>query len=137
MESAGLSAEKGGVFVITVTPFRENGEVDFDSARQMVDFFCGLGVHGLTILGVAGEASKMTEAECESFAALVDQINLVTEMASEPATAADGRRKSADINPELTALSGDIDAGALAAASEKDQLRREIADQLEKLLPPA
>jgi hypothetical protein len=82
-------------------------------------------------------ASAGTREECESFAALVDQINLVTEMASEPATAADGRRKSADINPELTALSGDIDAGALAAASEKDQLRREIADQLEKLLPPA
>jgi hypothetical protein len=84
-----------------------------------------------------GAASAGTREECESFAALIEQINQVTEMASEPASAADGRRKSADINPELTALSGDIDAGALAAASEKDQLRREIADQLEKLLPPA
>jgi hypothetical protein len=82
------------------------------------------------------EPPVVTKEERESFAALIAQINQVTEMASEPASAADGRRKSA-INPELTALSDDIDPDGLAAASEKDDLRREIAEKLEKLLPPA
>ena len=83
------------------------------------------------------EPPVVTEEERASFASLIQQINQVTEMASEPAPAADGRRKSASINPELTALSDDIDAGALDAASEKDNLRREIADKLDKMLPPS
>ncbi len=79
----------------------------------------------------------VTKAERESFAALIETINKVTEMASEPALAADGRRKSATLNPELTALSDDLDAAAVDAASQKDQLRRDIADRLEKLVPPS
>ena len=47
--------------------------------------------------------------ERENFAALIDSINKVTEMASESAPAANGRRRTATatgaINPELTALS--------------------------------
>jgi len=83
------------------------------------------------------EPPTVSDKERTSFAALIDNINKVTEMASEPALAADGRRKSASFNPELTALSDDIDADALGAASEKDNLRREIADELEKLVPKA
>lgn len=83
------------------------------------------------------EPPTVTDKERTSFAALIDNINKVTEMASEPALAADGRRKSATTNPELTALSDDIDADALDAASAKDNLRREIADELEKLVPKA
>jgi hypothetical protein len=79
----------------------------------------------------------VTKDECESFAALIEQINQVTEMASEPASAADGRRKSANHNPELTALSGDIDPDGLATASAKDQQRAELARQLAKAVGPA
>jgi hypothetical protein len=75
-----------------------------------------------------------TKDERESFAALIESINQVTEMASEPAPAAGGRRKSA-INPELTALSDDIDPDGLAAASEKDEYRRELAEHLRKMFP--
>jgi hypothetical protein len=57
-------------------------------------------------------------------------------MASDPASAADGRRKSAT-NPELTALSDDIDPDGLAAASAKDQQRAELARQLAKAVGPA
>jgi hypothetical protein len=78
-----------------------------------------------------------TKDERDSFAALIDSINQVTEMASDPAPAADGRRRTATgaVNPELTALSDDIDASGLAAASEKDALRREIAERLAKIFP--
>jgi hypothetical protein len=78
------------------------------------------------------EPPVTTRDQREAFAALVDSINQVTEMASEPA-AADGRRKGA--NPELARLGSDIDPDALAAASEKDAFRREIAERLEKLFP--
>lgn len=79
------------------------------------------------------EPPAVTKDERETFAALIESINQVTEMASEPAPAAPGRRKSA--NSELTALSDDIDAGGLAIASEKDQFRAEIAERLGKLFP--
>jgi transposase-like protein len=75
--------------------------------------------------------------ERESFAALIASINQVTEMASEPATATEGRRRAAvgAINPELTALSADIDPDGLAVASAKDNYRRELAEHLAKMFP--
>jgi hypothetical protein len=75
--------------------------------------------------------------ERESFAALIASINQVTEMASEPAPAAAGRRgaSTGPINPELTALSADIDPAGLAIASEKDQFRSELAEHLGKMFP--
>jgi hypothetical protein len=83
-----------------------------------------------------GELPMVTPEEREAFANVIDNIKQVTEIASEPAIAADGRRKSATLDHELTALSDELDNAALAAASEKDILRREIADKLEKLVPP-
>jgi len=82
----------------------------------------------------AGELPMVTPEEREAFANVIDNISKVTEIASEPAPAADGRRKSVSLNPELTALSDELDADAFAAASEKDSLRRDIADKLEKLV---
>jgi hypothetical protein len=78
-----------------------------------------------------------TKEERDSFAALIESINQVTEMASDPAPAADGRRTTATraTNPELTALSDDIDPDGLAAASEKDEYRRELAEHLAKMFP--
>jgi len=85
----------------------------------------------------AGELPMVTPEEREAFANVIDNISKVTEIASEPAPAADGRRKSVSLNPELTALSDELDADAFAAASEKDSLRRDIADKLEKLVSKA
>jgi hypothetical protein len=86
-----------------------------------------------------GDDSVATPAaikdESEAFATVVQNINQVTEMASEPASAAAGRRKS--VNPELTALSDDIDPDALALASEKDRQRAALAQQLAKVVGPA
>lgn len=73
--------------------------------------------------------------EQETFSALIHSINQVTEMASEPASAANGGRKF--INPELTALSDELDADALAEASEKDRRTAQLAEQLAKSVRPA
>jgi hypothetical protein len=67
------------------------------------------------------------------FAALIESIKQVTEIDSDPAATADGRRGGT--NPELAGLSTDIDPDALAAASEKDNFRRDIAERLGKLFP--
>jgi 4-hydroxy-tetrahydrodipicolinate synthase len=54
-----------GVFVIAVTPFTENGALDLDSTDRMVDFYLEKGATGLTVLGMMGEAPKLTAAESE------------------------------------------------------------------------
>lgn len=56
-----------GVYVISVTPFKENGEVDFASADRLVDFYIEKGVSGITILGMMGEAQKMAPDESVAF----------------------------------------------------------------------
>ncbi len=52
-----------GVYVIAATPFTETGAVDFDSVDSLTDFYIGQGVHGMTVLGVMGEAPKLTDSE--------------------------------------------------------------------------
>jgi 4-hydroxy-tetrahydrodipicolinate synthase len=52
-----------GVFAITATPFADDGRVDEASIDRLVDFELGCGVAGLTILGILGEAHKLTEDE--------------------------------------------------------------------------
>ncbi len=58
-----LSENTRGVFVISATPFHENGEVDYDSLDSAVEFYVGAGVHGITALGMMGEAHKLTMDE--------------------------------------------------------------------------
>src|SRR3990172_13178373 len=52
-----------GVFNTTPTPFRADGSLDVDSVRTLTQFTIDRGVNGMTILGVMGEADKLTEAE--------------------------------------------------------------------------
>ena len=57
-----------GVYIISATPFTDNGELDLDSTDRLVDFYLEHGVDGITILGVMGEAPKLSPAESASFA---------------------------------------------------------------------
>ena len=49
-----------GVFTIAVTPFLPDGALDWNSVDRMVDFYIEKGATGLTILGMMGEAGKLT-----------------------------------------------------------------------------
>lgn len=60
-----------GVYIIAATPFTATGEVDDDSTDRLVDFYLEHGVDGITILGIMGEANKLTEAEACAFASRV------------------------------------------------------------------
>lgn len=54
-----------GVFPILATPFRDDESVDEASLRAMLGFVAGLGVEGVTVLGVLGEANRMSDRERE------------------------------------------------------------------------
>jgi len=56
-----------GVFIISVTPFTEAGAIDFASVDRMVEFYLERGATGLTILGMMGEAPKLSVAESIAF----------------------------------------------------------------------
>lgn len=58
-----LNETAKGVFTIAVTPFLPNGEIDFDSVDRMVAFYEAKGATGLTILGMMGEAGKLSAEE--------------------------------------------------------------------------
>lgn len=52
-----------GVYIIAATPFTDSGELDLESIDRLTDFYLASGVTGFTILGMMGEAPKLTEAE--------------------------------------------------------------------------
>lgn len=52
-----------GVCVISLTPFTDTGDVDTASLQRLIDFYLDAGVHGVTLLGIMGEVSKLTEQE--------------------------------------------------------------------------
>lgn len=62
-----IDSSAKGVFVIAVTPFSDNGDLDLASTDRMVDFYLECGATGLTILGILGEATKLTAAESRTF----------------------------------------------------------------------
>jgi 4-hydroxy-tetrahydrodipicolinate synthase len=58
-----ITADEKGVWVIAATPFQDDGKVDYDGVDRLVDFYLQCGVTGMTILGMMGEASKLSEEE--------------------------------------------------------------------------
>lgn len=58
-----LSEQANGVYIISATPFTDSGELDLNSTDTLTEFYLQHGVSGITILGMMGEASKLTEEE--------------------------------------------------------------------------
>ena len=62
-----LDASATGVYLITVTPFTDSGALDLASTDRMIDFCLDKDVTGLTVLGIMGEATKLTAEESRVF----------------------------------------------------------------------
>jgi 4-hydroxy-tetrahydrodipicolinate synthase len=60
-----------GVFIIAATPFTDDGALDLQSVDTLTDFYLRSGVHGFTLLGMMGEAHKLTADES---LAVVDRV---------------------------------------------------------------
>ncbi|MBN9539284.1 MAG: dihydrodipicolinate synthase family protein [Alphaproteobacteria bacterium] len=63
MSSGKLNEQAKGVFIIAATPFTDDGALDLQSVDSLTDFYLGCGVHGFTLLGMMGEAHKLTAEE--------------------------------------------------------------------------
>lgn len=63
-----IHRNSSGVFVIAATPFADDGKLDLESTDRMVDFYLECGVTGMTILGIMGEAPKLSDTESRTFA---------------------------------------------------------------------
>ncbi|WP_170606255.1 dihydrodipicolinate synthase family protein [Ruegeria arenilitoris] len=61
-----LNESTKGVFTIAATPFLPDGALDFDSIDRMIDAYIERGANGLTILGMMGEAGKLSASESVS-----------------------------------------------------------------------
>lgn len=66
-----IGPETRGVYAISATPFLPDGALDLTSLDRLVDFYEGAGVDGLTILGILGEAPKLTGDEAQAVVARV------------------------------------------------------------------
>ena len=62
-----LSEDAQGVYTISATPFDDEGLIDYKSVDSLVDFYIDKNISGLTILGMMGEAIKMSVEETETF----------------------------------------------------------------------
>jgi len=67
MQQQRIDGDSRGVFVIAPTPFDADGELDLASARRMCEFYLDHGATGMTILGIMGEAPKLTQDEAIAF----------------------------------------------------------------------
>ena len=55
-----LDESAKGVYIIAATPFDREGALDLASLDRLIAFYIESGVHGITILGMMGEAQKLT-----------------------------------------------------------------------------
>ncbi|CAM4029700.1 dihydrodipicolinate synthase family protein [Bordetella muralis] len=58
-----MSQTFSGLFVVAQTPFTDDGSLDLESVDTLCDFYIKHGAAGLTVLGVAGEAAKLSMEE--------------------------------------------------------------------------
>lgn len=56
----------GGIYTVAPTPFDADGGIDLESVANMANSLVELGVEGLLVLGVMGEADKLLDDEREA-----------------------------------------------------------------------
>jgi 4-hydroxy-tetrahydrodipicolinate synthase len=60
-----------GFYVISATPFSDDGAMDWTSTDRLMDFYLDCGCDGITVLGMMGEAQKLSQEESAAFVARV------------------------------------------------------------------
>ena len=67
--------ELKGAITALITPMKENGDVDYDGFKRLVNFQLEQGIDGLLPLGTTGEAPTLEEAEEEKLIRIiVDEV---------------------------------------------------------------
>ncbi|WP_088085273.1 4-hydroxy-tetrahydrodipicolinate synthase [Bacillus sp. OV166] len=66
----------GQVLTAMVTPFDQNGEIDFNATRTLVDYLIENGTDGIVVAGTTGESPTLTtEEKVALFKFVVDAVN--------------------------------------------------------------
>jgi len=52
-----------GIIPILATPFHDDETLDLDSLSRLIEFMIGIGVDGITVLGVLGESNRLCDEE--------------------------------------------------------------------------
>ena len=104
-----------GVIPILATPFGEDERLDPESWRRLLEFMVGLGVDGLTILGVLGESNRLSDHERQ---ALIEQaVSIVNRrMPIIVGTSHSGTRAAA----YLSRMAQDLGADAVMVTPAKE-----------------
>src|ERR1041384_5735829 len=58
-----LDTSAHGVYIIAATPFTDDSAIDTASLDRLMDFYLRAGITGVTVLGIMGEAPKLTHDE--------------------------------------------------------------------------
>jgi 4-hydroxy-tetrahydrodipicolinate synthase len=58
-----LIAAWSGIFHILATPFRDDGALDTEGLPRLLESALATGITGVTVLGIAGEAHRLTDEE--------------------------------------------------------------------------
>ena len=66
-----LDASAKGVYAIAATPFAAAGDIDWSSVESLVEFYLQCGAQGLTVLGMMGEAQKLSDEEAAELLSLI------------------------------------------------------------------
>lgn len=89
-----------------VTPFTENGEVDYSAARKLADYLIDNGSHGVVVAGTTGESPTLSDEEkLELLATVNDEIgDRATVIIG---TGSNDTRHSAGLTERATAVGAD------------------------------
>jgi 4-hydroxy-tetrahydrodipicolinate synthase len=92
-----------GVFSVLPTPFNDDGSLDLESLKKVVDLYMSAGINGVTALGVTGEVARLNEPERKVvLETIVKQVN--GRGAVIAGTSADGLHKCIEYSREALAL---------------------------------
>ena len=69
-----------GIGVAIITPFKTNGEIDYNAYESLIDFYVNNGISYLVVLGTTGESHSVTFEEKEEFLKIL--ANLIGEVTS-------------------------------------------------------
>jgi 4-hydroxy-tetrahydrodipicolinate synthase len=74
MTSPKFDENAKGVYAISATPFLDDGSLDLASTEKLISFYLSAKVDGIVVLGMMGEASKLSEQESSDFLSRVIDV---------------------------------------------------------------
>jgi 4-hydroxy-tetrahydrodipicolinate synthase len=122
-----------GVHSVLVTPFAADESLDEPSLRTVIDYYVSAGVAGVLVLGVLGEADKLSDDERErvqetALAHAAGRVQVIVGVSAPSSALASQRAVSAE-REGATAVMLAPPAGSVAGAVLRDHFRR-VGDQL-------